>query len=88
MRIRQAVVLWGLLVILAGSVAPARAARIPDGTAVRVRLTSDLTSSRAAVGARVDLETAQPLMLQGTVVIPAGAMAWGAVQLVKRGKTH
>ena len=86
MRIRQAVVAWGLVVACAGSMVQAQAARLADGTAVRVRLTADLLSSQAVVGARVDLEIAQPVMLQGVVVIPPGSVAWGAVQVVKKGK--
>jgi cell division septation protein DedD len=65
----------------------AQAARLADGTAVRVRLTADLLSSQAAVGARVDMEIAQPVMLQGGVAIPQGAVVWGAVQDVKKGKS-
>lgn len=87
MRIRQAVVAWGLVVACAGSMAQAQAARLADGTAVRVRLTSDLTSSQAVVGARVDLEITEPVMLQGVVAIPSGSMVWGAVQEAKKGKT-
>ncbi|MGD1104561.1 MAG: PEGA domain-containing protein [Terriglobia bacterium] len=86
MRIRQAVVAWGLVVACAGSMVQAQAARLADGAAVRVRLTADLVSSQAAVGARVDMEIAQPVTLQGVVAIPAGAVAWGAVQMVKKGK--
>jgi hypothetical protein len=87
MKIRQAVMVLGLVLAFAASTAPVQAARLADGTMVRVRLTSDLLSSHAVVGARVDLETVQPLMLQGVVAIPAGSVAWGAVQLVKSGKT-
>jgi hypothetical protein len=87
MRIKQAVVAWGLVVACAGSMLQARAADLPDGTVVRVRLTADVTSSQASVGARVDLEVAQPVTLQGVVVIPAGAVAWGAVQDAKKGKS-
>jgi hypothetical protein len=86
MRLRQAVVAWGLVVACAGSIVQAQAARLADGTAVRVRLTANLVSSQAAVGARVDLEIAQPVSVQGAVVIPSGAVAWGAVQEVKKGK--
>jgi hypothetical protein len=86
MRIRQAVVAIGLVVACAGSIMPAQAARLVDGTAVHVRLKADVVSSQVAIGARVDLEISQPVMLQGTVVIPEGAVAWGAVQVVKAGK--
>jgi len=86
MRIRQAVVAWGVIVACAGSMVQAQAARLADGTAVHLRLTADLVSSKAAVGARVDLEIVQPVTLQGVVVIPPGSVAWGAVQEVKKGK--
>jgi hypothetical protein len=35
----------------------------------------------------VDLEIAQPVMLQGGVAIPQGAVVWGAIQDVKKGKS-
>lgn len=86
MGIRQVVVAWGLVIGLAVTCMQARAARLADGTAVRVRLTADLLSSRAKEGSRVTLEVAQPDLLQGVVVIPVGAEVWGAVQTVKMGK--
>jgi hypothetical protein len=86
MRLRQAWVVWGLVIACAGSIVQAQAARLTDGTAVHVRLTADLLSSQAAVGARVDLEVSQPVMLHGAVAIPAGTTAWGGVQEVKKGK--
>jgi len=84
MRIRQGWWGWGWVVVCTCSVA--QAAHLADGTAVRVRLTSDLMSSQAVVGARVDLEIAQPVMAEGAVVIPQGSVVWGAVQDVKKGK--
>ena len=86
MRLRQTVVAWGLLLAGALSVSPARAAKLADGTAVRVRLTSDVLSSKVTVGTRVDFEVAHPVMLQGAVAIPVGAVVWGGVQEVKSGK--
>ena len=50
MRLRQAWVVWGLVIACAGSIVQARAARLNDGTAIHVRLTADLLSSQAAVG--------------------------------------
>ncbi len=87
MRLRQALVAWGLFVVCAGGMAPAQAERLADGTAVHVRLTKDLLSSRATVGSRVDLEIAQPVLLHGVVAIPPGSVAWGTVQAAKKGKT-
>jgi hypothetical protein len=60
--------------------------RLPDGTPVRVRLTADLASDRVEEAARVDFEVARPVIIQGIAVIPEGAVAWGAVQSVKKGK--
>ena len=86
MGIRQVVVTWGLVMACAGAQAQARALRLADGMPVRVRLTADLLSSRTEIGSRVNLEVAQPVVLQGDAVIPEGAEAWGAVQAVKKGK--
>lgn len=46
MRIWQAGVAWGLVVACAGSMVHAQAARLADGTAVRVRLTANLLTLR------------------------------------------
>ncbi len=86
MNIRQAVKAWGWLAACACVMAQAQTLRVPDGTQVRVRFTADLLSSQATVGARVDMEVSQPLVSQGVTVIPAGSVAWGAVQEVKKGK--
>ena len=87
MRIRQGLVVAGLAATLAGGVMRAATARLADGTAVHVRLTADLLSGTATVGSRVDMEISQPVTLQGVVAIPAGAVAWGAVQDVRKGKS-
>jgi hypothetical protein len=60
--------------------------RLPEGTPVHVRLKADLTSDQAVEGARVDFEVARPVLVQGMLVIPVGAVAWGAIQSVKKGK--
>lgn len=59
---------------------------IPEGTRVQVRLEADLLSSQVDEGSRVDFVVARPVMIQGLVAIPAGAVAWGAVQSVKKDK--
>ncbi len=86
MNIRQAVKAWGWLAACACVMAQAQTLRVPDGTQLRVRFTADLLSSQATVGARVDMEVSLPLVSQGVTVIPAGSVAWGAVQEVKKGK--
>lgn len=60
--------------------------RIPEGTRVQVRLQADLLSSQVDEASRVDFVVARPVMIRGLVVIPAGAVAWGAVQSVKKDK--
>jgi hypothetical protein len=60
--------------------------RLPEGTPVHVRLKADLTSDQVEEGARVDFEVARPVLVQGMLVIPVGAVAWGAIQSVKKGK--
>jgi hypothetical protein len=86
MRIRQKLLAWGWVVACACGMTYAQT-RLADGTAVRVRLTSDLMSSQALMGARVDMEIAEPVTSQGIVVIPPGAVVWGAVQDAKKGKS-
>ena len=60
--------------------------RLPEGTPVHLRLKADLTSDQAEEGARVDFEVARPVLIQGIAVIPEGAVSWGAIQSVKKGK--
>jgi hypothetical protein len=60
--------------------------RLPEGTPVRVRLKADLASDQVDEGTRVDFEVASPVVIQGMTVIPVGAVAWGAIQGVKKGK--
>jgi len=86
MKIRHVTIAWGFAALLALNVAFAQASRLPAGTRVPVRLTSDLVSSRAVVGARIAMEVARPVTLDGEVVIPEGAAAWGVVQAVRKGK--
>jgi hypothetical protein len=60
--------------------------RLPEGTPVHVRLKADLASDQVEEGARVDFEVASPVLIQGIAVIPVGAVSWGTVQSVKKGK--
>ncbi|MGD0226426.1 MAG: hypothetical protein ABSF71_29200 [Terriglobia bacterium] len=86
MKIRQTVVAWGLIAALAPCMVHAQASSLADGTLVHVRLTADVLSSQATVGSRVDMEIAEPVTLEGVVLIPEGSAAWGVVQAVRRGK--
>jgi hypothetical protein len=58
--------------------------RLSEGTPVRLHLKADLSSQHAQEGDRVDLEVARPVMVRGRVAIPQGAVAWGAVQTLKK----
>jgi len=64
---------------------PARAERLrlADGTPVRLWLRAELSSVRAHLSDRVDFEVADPVVVQGRIVVPVGSVAWGAVQSVK-----
>jgi hypothetical protein len=53
---------------------------------VHLRLKADLASDQVEEGVRVDFEVASPVLIQGIAVIPVGAVSWGAVQSVKKGK--
>jgi hypothetical protein len=52
---------------------------LPAGTEVILTTRTDLTSRRARAGTRFELEVADPVMLHGQVVIPAGSIAMGEV---------
>lgn len=71
------------LSLLALSPARAERLRLPDGTPVRLFLRAELSSARAHLGDRVDFEVADPIVVQGHILVPVGAAAWGAVQSVK-----
>lgn len=80
--------LWVLPIGVLGlsSLGWAERLHVPEGTPVHVRLKADLTTAQATRGNRVDFEVSQPVLVGGRLVIPAGAIAWGAVQVVKPDK--
>jgi hypothetical protein len=86
MKVRHLAVALALALVYGGGRMQAASVHLAEGTPVRVRLKADLLSAQATEGSRVDFEVAQPVTLQGTVVIPEGSVAWGAVQLAKMGK--
>ncbi len=86
MKTGRTIFILGWAVACACITAQAQTVHVAEGTQVRVRLAADLLSSQATVGATVMMEISQPVISQGVIVIPAGSMAWGAVQEAKKGK--
>ena len=87
MKRRQWMATLLLGVLGASSMSAAERVLLRGGTPVHVRLKAEIDSARAAVGDRVDLELNQPLVMQGVEVAPEGAVAWGGVQAVNKGKS-
>jgi PEGA domain len=86
MRIRSWITGWVVGALLFNGAALADTVKLAEGTPVSVRLKADLMSEVAQQGMRVDFEVAQPVVINGLTVIPAGTVAWGAVQEVKKRK--
>jgi hypothetical protein len=63
--------------------ATAQVHTLQDGTPVRLRLNSSISSSTAHVNETVDLEVTEPVINQSYVVIPKGAVALGRVTKVE-----
>jgi PEGA domain len=82
--------LWTLGVALSvvSATGPARAeqVKVPEGTPVQLRLKTNLASESAQEGMRVDFEVELPVLVNDLTAIPEGAVAWGAVQNVKKKK--
>ncbi len=55
------------------------ATRLPEGTEIRVRTESDLSSKTAEVGDMVYLRVSDPVRYHGHVVIPDGARVTGRI---------
>ena len=86
MKVKRSIGMVLVCMLIPSCLAFGQRVRLPEGTPVRVRLQADLASDRVEEGARVDFEVARPVFIQGIAVIPAGAVSWGAVQSVKKGK--
>ncbi len=57
---------------------------LPQGTSVRLRTLSPLSSMDNKTGDRFDLEVSEDVLLNGRVVIPRGSPARGEVTMVKK----
>ncbi|HEX8366524.1 MAG TPA: hypothetical protein VF603_14680 [Allosphingosinicella sp.] len=52
---------------------------LPAGTEIVMTTRTELTSRRTRVGTRFELEVAEPVMLNGQIVIPTGTIAVGEI---------
>jgi len=71
-----------ILVLL--SVLAASAAEIPQGTHVLLRMMNSINTRTAAEGDQVYLQTANPVVSNGAILIPVGSYVQGAVTHAKR----
>jgi hypothetical protein len=62
-----------------GAALPPSCCVIPAGTVVVVELTEALSDRKAMSGDRFGLRLAEPIMIDGVVVVPAGVMGQGEV---------
>ncbi len=65
--------------------APSIAGGIPDGTLVKVRLRQELSTAETESGSTFQAEVTEPLMKDGQVIVPAGAVLDGRVTMVEQG---
>jgi predicted small integral membrane protein len=86
MRIGFWITRWLAGALLLNGAAFAATVKLVEGTQVRVRLKTELLSEKVQQGMRVDLEVAEPVVVNSLTVIPEGAVAWGAIQEVKKHK--
>jgi hypothetical protein len=62
----------------------APAADIPQGTHVLLRMMNSLTTRTAKEGDQVYLQTANPIALDGRIVVPPGSYVQGTVAMARR----
>ena len=86
MNARRSVVLLSCILLAFTNSGFAARMRLQAGTAIHVRLKADLVAYQVGEGSRVDFEVARPVVVGGYVLVPPGAVVWGAVQSVKKGK--
>lgn len=58
---------------------------VPEGTKIPLQLINSVSTKTAAIGDRVYLQTAFPVLSGGRIVIPPGSYVTGTVTQVKRG---
>jgi len=65
---------------------PSRPGEVPDGTLVKVKLTEDISTMTTVPGSSFSAELSEPVLRDGQVVVPAGALLEGRVTLVRQGR--
>jgi PEGA domain len=85
MNVRSHMKNWLLAVFILLPVTLAWGVTLPAGTPVVVALKADLSSENAQEGQRLEFEVAEPVSVNGIVVIPRGSLAWGGIQEFKAG---
>jgi hypothetical protein len=85
-KVKHSIAMVLVCMLIPSCLAFGQRVHLPEGTPVHVRLKADLKGDQVEEGARLDFEVASPVLIQGIAVIPEGAVSWGAVQSVKKGK--
>jgi hypothetical protein len=70
----------------AGSMFQSPKIQLPKGTTVKLRFVRPISSASARVGDHVDLEVAEDVKIDGTVIVPGGGKAEGFVAQAMPGK--
>jgi hypothetical protein len=83
MQRQKRLVIPAVIVILAAT-SPGRAADIPQGTHVLLRMMNSVTTRTAQVGDYVYMRTATPVTENGLILVPPGSYVQGEVSYVKR----
>jgi hypothetical protein len=65
---------------------PSRPGEVPDGTLVKVKLMEELSSLTTKPGTSFTAEVSEPVLRDGQVVVPVGALLEGRVTFVREGK--
>ena len=65
---------------------PSRPGEVPDGTLVKVKLMEELSSLTTKPGTSFTAEVSEPVLRDGQVVVPVGALLEGRVTFVRAGK--
>ena len=65
---------------------PSRPGEVPDGTLVKVKLREELSTLTTKPGTSFSAEVSEPVLRDGQVVVPVGALLEGRVTFVREGK--